>query len=191
MKKNNTHASKLDHRLNQQADKLHKKHQQRLDKMTAIALNAANDQQRVEKLLNKEADRKSQLLAKKYRTRLEKMTQIVRKPSFKTPLKTRRFSLIKAIFKPIPRMAFASVFALSLAMVLWFDSQHQQATPDLVYANNTVVPAWVNDNNIPLELLENMDFYVWLSQSDYAQNNAQQTQAFLVAAWLNQRGTRQ
>jgi len=191
MKKNNTASLKSYHILNDSTDKLHKKHQQRLDKMTALALKEAKDQRGLLMLLNQEVDKKSQLLTKKYPLCLEHMTRTACKIGIQTRLKTNRFPLIKQIVKPVPSMAFASLFALSIAVILWFDSQTQQAKPDLVQVNNTAVPPWVNDGNVPLELLENMDFYVWLSQSHYAKNTPQQTSAFLVAAWLHQRGTRQ
>jgi hypothetical protein len=189
----------LRQQLDQTAQNLAQKHLQRLDEMTTSALYDASQPTKVAKILHK----KAQKLAEKHQAHLDAMSEevlqaFVAQAAVKpVTIRVREGkTLINLITKPAS-IAFVSLCLLSVAILFWANNNHQPMQGDinsaLIQANAipSTLPSWVKDTNIPLELLENMDFYVWLSQSQYAQNNSQQTQAFLVAAWQHQSSNRE
>jgi len=184
--------------LNKTTQTLAKKHQQRLDDMTATALRYVDHQDKVSNKLNQ----KAQQLTDKHQIRLDAISTAALQYSLSKEIQ--KPSIIQRIFNTITHpfltppatvtTAFFSLCLLGIATLFWLNAPLQNNINFERMQANTIAstsPTWVKDTDIPLELLENMDFYVWLSQSKYAHNNSPQTQIFLVAAWHNQRGSRQ
>jgi len=140
-------------------------------------------------------DQKEVHLNKKHQQRLDKMTQNALKSHLNYQSKSTRkpvFSLysifIDRLLKPFPVVILSSLLFATIAINMLFEYQNIQEKPDSIVANYQI-PQWVKDADVPLELLENINFYVWLSQQNYAAK--QQNKSFLAVARLNQFGSRQ
>jgi len=196
--------------LNQREEMLNEKHQQRLDEMLAATINhqesevisdvsikatdclekkekvlEAKHQQRLVEMTQQVVsslravnylDQKELSLAQKYQQRLNKITTLAL-----SNVSLYSLSLwVKQWLTPAPMMAVASVFAISVAVVFYFEQQGQLLPPDNLQVN-AKLPTWVKDTDVPLELLENMDFYVWLSQQEHYAKT--EDKLILAAAW--------
>lgn len=213
----NNHINSPRKHLNQKEQALSKKHQQRLDEMIDLAINqqenpgsssttpndyldqkaqqlAEKHQQRLDDI-SKQAiisqatsqylDEKNQRLSQRYQYRLRKMTNWVinNHPSSLLSLLLKPLSFV---LKPVPMMALASILAISVTVTVLFEKRDEQLSPHSFQAN-AKLPTWVKDTDVPVELLENLDFYVWLSQ----QNEFAQTKDkwVLAVAWYHQHCT--
>lgn len=170
-------SAKFEQILDKKAEELAKKHQQRLDEMTDLAMSQYRDNQLFEKL-DKQLDQHSQKLAYKHLQRLHDMTKLA---VYKKSTYTLN-SFFASLVKPVPIMALASIFSFAVAVSLFLDGRKGQ-TPTAMLQAKADIPAWVKDTDVPLDVLENLDFYVWLSKQDtFTQNHNKIT---LATAWTN------
>ncbi len=211
-KNNNDQHTKFDGFLAKKEQILRRKHKKRLDEMTALAISQASsefDLADVEQYLNE----KTQALGEKYQETLQEMTaravtqestqvfseqldQKAKELAFKHQKRLHEMtalavnqqsaytfpSLIASFLKPAPMMALASVLSVAVALSIFLGKQDVQKSSGIVQARADM-PAWVKDTDVPLDILENMDFYVWLSQQNqFAENTNKIT---LAAAWHN------
>ncbi|HGG58358.1 MAG TPA: hypothetical protein ENK26_00375 [Gammaproteobacteria bacterium] len=109
--------------------------------------------QRYAKLL----ERQSETLGRKHQDRLEAMTRLA----------------VEAARDSGSRRAWSSwtlaaggmaAVVLTVALVLLSPTPRQPETT-LASGNRDVIPAWVEDDSVPVSLLENIEFYVWINQS--------------------------
>ena len=202
----NSHNNSLQKILNQREESLVKKHQRRLDEMLSNALEQTTVQSTSNFTQEAHLEKKAQKLADKYQTRLDDMTkqallsqklnqhlnekeeslknkkqqQLQKITRWVMKNKSHPTSLFKWMLTSVPTMALVSLFTISITVTILNSDNNEQLTPYSLQAN-AKLPVWVKDTNVPLELLENLDFYVWLSQ----QNQFTQTEEkFIVATAL-------
>ena len=89
-------------------------------------------------------DDREQALAQKHQRQLHSMTQ--------EALLSRQ----KNWFKPAMATAFSIMLVTTLVLINTSDNPGEQVDPDL--------PVWVTDTNVPLNLIEHLEFYDWLAQ---------------------------
>ena len=101
---------------------------------------------------SKHLNHKAEKLAQKHRQRLNEMTEVALTTSSR-----RSFSWLA----PQPVMALATlVVAVSVYWMLP-SAEHSAPPPAMQMA---VIPDWVLDDQVPLEVLESPEFYQWLAQ---------------------------
>jgi len=104
------------------------------------------------KLLNQSAEK----LAAKHQQRLESMTLAALQKAEKKPLFESFLFLL-----PQPAYAAAALLLIS-AGVGWMTLQNQ--SNELIESQTTAqLPEWLSDDQVPMELLENPEFYQWLA----------------------------
>jgi len=164
--------------LNQKAQQLaEKQHQQRLDDISKRAI--------ISQATNQYLDEENQRLSQTYQYRLRKMTSWAINNHL-SPFLSLLSKPLSLVLKSAPIMALASILVISVVITVFFEQRDEQLSPHSFQAN-AKLPTWVKDTDVPVELLENLDFYVWLSQ----QNEFAQTKDELVlaAAWYYQHCT--
>ncbi len=182
MTNNTKNSAKFEQILDNKAEELANKYQRRLDEMTGLAMSQYRDNHLFEKL-NKRLDQHSQELSYKYQRRLHDMTQLAIEQKSAYTLS----SFFASLVKPMPMMALASIFSFAVVVSLFLDEK-KVYNSTAVLQTKADIPAWVKDTDVPLDVLENLDFYVWLSkQNTLTQNYNKIT---LAAAWANYFGTR-
>ena len=160
--------------------------------MTALAIKPQKDVASAHIRPKDYLDQKAQKLAEKHQQRLETISkQALSHQRIHPPSNFLSFflsSLFKRLLTPAPMMAVASIFVLSLAIPYFFESADKQLSSHALQVN-AKLPTWVKDTEVPIALLENLDFYVWLSQYDqFAQTEDKRV---LVAAGYDQHCPRQ
>ena len=101
-------------------------------------------------------------LAKKHQQRLHQMTRVAvfgerKKQTFHFDLFTKVASV---------------TFALLLMVVVWQVKPLQDASLSIdKHALNSDIPQWVQDTNVPVVVLENIEFYQWLEKELEGKNN--------------------
>lgn len=118
-----------------------------------------------------ELDRLAQRLEQKHHARLEAMTRAALQAQRPAP----RFQWLSAAWM---RPAFATAFVLAASITLWVAYQTGKRASDAPALAQ--LPTWVEDTQVPLTLLENMDFYDWFAQLPPEQQA--QIQGYLVLA---------
>jgi len=104
------------------------------------------------KLLNQSAKN----LAAKHQQRLENMTTAALQKAAKKPLLESFLFLL-----PQPAYAAAALLLVS-AGVGWMTLQNQ--SNELIESQTTAqLPEWLSDDQVPMDLLENPEFYQWLA----------------------------
>lgn len=125
-------------------------------------------------------DRLAQRLEQKHRTRLDAMTRA----ALQAPQATPCVQWLSAVWlKPAMITAFTASIAAA-AIVLVYLPGKKPAEP----ATFAALPAWVTDTDIPLTLLENIEFYDWLSQQPGNPNATLQNRLVLADNHLDQLG---
>ena len=109
-------------------------------------------------------DQKAKQLAQRHQHRLAQMTETALTTA---PNHTRWLS-------SQPALTFAT---LSIAVVAWWTI----ATPDNervseITSQMAVIPAWVLDEEVPLELLEAPEFYRWLAEQNPSEEPSEKAQ---------------
>jgi hypothetical protein len=109
-------------------------------------------------------------LSKKHQQRLNKISHKALQTGSTRQLFSFHSTIIQTLIKPLPILVLSSLLMLSVLINTVFEYQKIQEKslniPDNVLVANKI-PTWVKDTQVPLELLENMDFYVWFSQHDH------------------------
>lgn len=163
--------------LNQKAQQLAEKHQQRLDDISKQAI--------ISQATNQYLDEENQRLSQTYQYRLRKMTSWAINNHL-SPFLSLLSKPLSLVLKPAPIMALASILVISVVITVFFEQRGEQLSPHSFQAN-AKLPTWVKDTGVPVELLENLDFYVWLSQqNEFAQTKDERV---LAAAWYYQHCT--
>lgn len=130
--------------------------------------------------MNKQLDQLAQHLEQKHRTRLDAMTRA----ALQAPQPTPRGQWLSAVWlKPAMITAFAASIATAAVLLVYLPGK-KPAEP----ATFAALPAWVTDTDIPLTLLENIEFYDWLSQQPGNPNAALQNRLVLADNHLGQFG---
>ncbi len=101
-------------------------------------------------------------LAQKHQQRLHQMTrEAVYGKAKKQPFQFGMFSKVAV-----------SVFSFALLVFLWQAQPLQNHPPGIEnIASSTDVPQWVKDADVPVAVLENLEFYQWL-EKELEKNNA-------------------
>ncbi len=94
-------------------------------------------------------DEKARHLARRHQRRLESITNEALAP-------TRR--------RPAPLLPVAAVATLVVAVSGYLLMPNDAASPEMAAATPAPLPGWVVDDEVPLELLEQPDFYRWLAE---------------------------
>jgi hypothetical protein len=150
-------------------------------------MNHNNKSKPLKQYLDKNLDQIEARLSKKHQQRLNEITQ----KSLQLGSQRRLFSF-HSIIKPLPVLILTSILMSSILINTLFEYQKTQEKPENIPDNRLVatqIPTWVKDTQVPLELLENMDFYVWLSQHDHTAKY--QDQSLLATARTDQFRSRQ
>lgn len=118
-------------------------------------------------------DQRAQALAHKHHRRLQQMTH--------QALEARQAQRSRWI-KPTMATAFSLLLITTVVFLYQQDDQHgnKTATQPLT-TTQTALPVWLTDTDVPLTLIENLEFYHWLSQQkdkQYAQNQSPLIVAF-------------
>jgi len=105
-------------------------------------------------------ERQSETLGRKHQDRLEAMTRLA--------VDAARDSGSRRAWSSWTLAAGAmAAVVLTVALVLLSPTPRQPETT-LASGNRDVIPAWVEDDSVPVSLLENIEFYVWINQSSNA-----------------------
>ena len=117
-------------------------------------------------------NQREQALAKKHYYRLQQMTERAIQAPQKKPLVP-----LASWIKP----TFATAFSILLITTVVFLYQYEEEKP-LTSSLTTLpeLPVWIADTDIPVTLIENIDFYHWLSQQTDNQH-AKNQQYFTMA----------
>ncbi len=155
-------------------------------------MNYKNKSKPLKQHFDKNLDQIEARLSQKHQQRLNEISQKALQLGSTRPLFSLHSTLIQTLIKPLPILILSSLLMLSVLINTLFEYQNIQEKspniPDNVLVANKI-PTWVKDTQVPLELLENMDFYVWLSQHDHIAKC--QDQSLLAAARVNQFRSRQ
>lgn len=108
---------------------------------------------------------RKQTLTQKHQRHLHRMTQ--------EALQSQENNNQKSWFKPAMATAFSVMLVTTLVLLNTSDKSSEQSETDL--------PAWVTDTNVPLNLIENLEFYDWLAQQPENQQ-ARYEKAITLAA---------
>lgn len=125
-------------------------------------------------------DQLAQRLEQKHRTRLDAMTRAALQAQQPPP----RVPWLSAVWmKPAMITAFTASIAAAAVLLVYLPGK-KPAEP----ATFAALPAWVTDTDIPLTLLENIEFYDWLSQQSGNPNATLQNRLVLADNHLGQLG---
>lgn len=91
---------------------------------------------------------RKQELSQKYQRQLYRMTQ--------EALQSQKNNAQKSWFMPVMAATFSILLVTTLVLLNTSDQSSEQTETDL--------PTWVTDTNVPLNLIENLEFYDWLAQ---------------------------
>lgn len=133
-----------------------------------------NPSQTAKKRLNE----RKQALAKKHHYRLQQMTERAIQAPQKKPLVP-----LASWIKPTFATAF-SIFLITTVMFLYQYEAEKPITASL--APLPKLPVWVTDTDTPVTLIENIDFYHWLSQqtdNQHAKNQQHFTMVLNEYTW--------
>jgi len=109
------------------------------------------------KKVNKLLDQSAQRLAAKHQQRLESMTSAALQKDEKKPL----FELFLFLL-PQPAYTAAALLLISAGFG-WMTLQNQ--SNEIIESQTTAqLPEWLSDDQVPMELLENPEFYQWLAK---------------------------
>ncbi len=101
---------------------------------------------------SKQLDHKAEQLAQKHRQRLNEMTEVALTTSSR-----RSFSWLA----PQPALALATL-VIAVSIYWMMPSPENDLLPPAPQV--AVIPDWVLDDQVPLEILESPEFYQWLAQ---------------------------
>ena len=129
-------------------------------------------------------DKRQELLARRHRLHLQAMTREVLASRLQAHWQ-RRFIW----FKPAMAAAFASVAVLLLAPLMV--AKLSVDTPHTQYAQSKPgdsmnLPEWVTDTDVPLTLIENLEFYDWLAKQPDSEQVQKKKTLTLAFYWRDQ-----
>lgn len=116
-------------------------------------------------------EQRGQALAQKHHRRLQKMTH--------QALESQQTKHSRWI-KPTMATTFSLLLITTVVFLYKQDNQHNNALEKHV-STTQPLPIWLIDTNVPITLIENLEFYHWLSQQtdkQHAQNQSPLTMAF-------------
>lgn len=105
---------------------------------------------------HKHLDQKAEALAQKHSHRLLQMRQRAMQHQRRSPW----------WLNPLAMMAVPAAAVAILVVSLWTPGvmlNEQQPAQPLAVKTPAGIPAWVADTQVPVEVLENIQFYEWLS----------------------------
>ena len=102
---------------------------------------------------NKYLDQQAEDLAQRHQIRLNAMRKKALQPQRQTVW----------WLNPIAMMAVPAATVALLIVSVWSPDTLKQAEPIPLAQTAEKIPAWVADTQVPVEVLENIKFYEWLS----------------------------